>query len=120
MKSFATAVVASAFALTATFAVAQADPHHPDEGAGGGPTVTNQIAPEVAADPAPQPPITDAACPDTAPMMMDMMMAAGGSTMQMKKMMELMQGMQEIQTEQLKLLQELQAEVKRLHDEVSP
>lgn len=120
MKPFSTVLLASAFALSATLAVAQSDPHHPAEDAGGDPAVTDQVMPEAASEPTPQPTGADAACPDAPSMMMEMMMGAGGSPMPMMKMMELMQGMQALQTEQLKLLQELRAEVQRLHNEVSP
>ena len=103
MKPFATAFLASAFALSATLAVAQSDPHHPAEDAGGDPAVAAPAAPETAAEPAPRPKATDAACPDPP----SMMRGTEGSPMPMMSMMELMQGMQQLQTEQVRLLQEL-------------
>jgi hypothetical protein len=120
MKPFATALLASAFALSATLAVAQSDPHHPAEDAGGDPAAAEQVTPETPVEPAPRPMSTDAACPDAPSMMMEMMMGAGGSPMPMMKMMELMQGMQELQTEQMKLLRELLAEVRQERGEQSP
>jgi hypothetical protein len=119
MKPFAIAVIASTFALTATLAVAQSDPHHPAEDASGDPAAAEQITPETSVEPAPQPMSTDAACPDAPSMMMEMMMGAGGSPMPMMKMMELMQDMQELQVEQMKLLRELLAEVQQ-REEASP
>jgi hypothetical protein len=120
MKLFATALFASAFALGGTFAVAQSDPHHPAEEAGADPAVTDQATPEATAEPAPPPTSIDAACTDTPSMMMELMMAAGGSSTPMMKMMELMQGMQELQVEQIKLLRELLAEVRQEREEALP
>ena len=117
MKTFATALLASAFALSATLAVAQSDPHHPAEDAAGDPAVTDQATPDATAEPAPT--SSDTVCPDAPSMIMEMMMGAGGSPMPMMKMMELMQGMQELQTEQMKLLRELLAEVQQ-REEASP
>ncbi len=114
MKTFATALLASAFALSATLAVAQSDPHHP---AAGDPAVTDQATPDATAEPARR--SSDTVCPDAPSMMMEMMVGAGGSPMPMMKMMELMQGMQELQTEQMKLLRQLLAEVQQ-REEASP
>jgi hypothetical protein len=116
MKPFATALLASAVALSATMAVAQSDPHHPSEDAGGDPAVTEQATPEAAVEPR----STDAVCPDASSMMMEMMMGAENSPMPMMKMVDLMQGMQELQTEQMKLLRELLAELRQQREEASP
>lgn len=110
MKALATTLLASAFALTATLAIAQSDPHHPADNAAGAPAATEEIAPEAA--PAPEPQKADNACPD-APSMMDMMtmMGSGEAAMPMMQMMGMAQMMQATQLEMMRTMAMMQEQM---------
>ena len=124
MKPFTTVLLASAFALTATLAVAQSDPHHPAAEA----DVTEEAAPETPA-PEPQKAGADAACPDSPSMMMDMMTMMGSGDaammpmmqMQMMQMMQMMQGTQLEMMRTMTMMQEQMALMQqRLEDRAQP
>lgn len=122
MKALATALLASAFAMTATLAIAQSDPHHPADDAIDAPAVTEGIAPETAPELEPQK--AEAACPDV-PSMMDMMtmMGEGEAAMPMMQMMGMAQMMQATQLEMMRtmtMMQEQMALMQQRLEDLAP
>ena len=112
MKPFITALLASAFAMTATLALAQPDPHHPAAETGDAPAITDDASPGAAAA-EPQQAGPDAACPNSPSMMMGMMpmMDASDAAMPMMQMMGAMQMMQATQLEMMRSMTMMQEQM---------
>jgi hypothetical protein len=106
MKPFITALLASAFAMTATLALAQSDPHHPAAEAGDASAITDDASPGAAAA-EPQQVGPDAACPNSPSMMMD----ASDAAMPMMQMMGAMQMMQATQLEMMRSMTMMQEQM---------
>lgn len=106
MKQFATILLAGLFALIATLAVAQSDPHHPSAEDSNANAVTEDAAPETA-EPELQKATPDVACPNAASMMMDMMAMMGSGD----DAMPTMQMMQETQVEMMRTISMMQEQM---------